>query len=269
LSIVGHEFSILSLNTFGVPFYLSWGRLTRLARILNRYENTVICLQEVQQNAYVPLLSRHLKGYLYQAVCPHIYAPKGGLGTYSKEPISRIRFVPYTDRGLRWLVTFSDWALYKGILVTRVRIGPACIWILNTHMNANYTGVWSRSNVLARVQMSQVRQLIDLVKTLPGEDYLIVCGDLNFPRSAFLYDELIAGGGLIDPLREDPRPTYRRLPLTPPKWDMTLDYLLVRIPPGKNPVLEADVLDLEDESQKNPVRRFLTDHRALVLRIIP
>jgi hypothetical protein len=266
---VVQEFSILSLNTFGVPFYLSRGRLVRLASILSRYENTVVCLQEVQQNAYVPLLSRHLKGYTYQAVYPHVYAPKGGLGTYSKEPLSRIRFVPYTDRGLRLLVTFSDWALYKGILVTRVRMGPARIWILNTHMNANYTGVWSRSNLLARVQKSQVRQLINLIKTLPGQDYLIVCGDLNFPRSAYLYDELITGAGLRDPLKTDPRPTYRRFPLTPAKWNMTLDYLLVRTPPGKDPVLEADLLDLEDESQKNPMRRFLTDHRALVLRIKP
>ncbi len=50
------EFSLLSLNTFGLPLYLGWERLGRMAQQLNRLSVTTICLQEIQQNAYARLV---------------------------------------------------------------------------------------------------------------------------------------------------------------------------------------------------------------------
>jgi len=262
-----HEFSLLSLNTFGIPFFLSLGRLKRLASELELHGPTVICLQEIQQNAYVPLLVRCLPTYAYQAIFPHIYAPKGGLGTFSHMPLIQKRFEPYLDRGLRFFITIADWALFKGVLIGHLQIKGMDIFILNTHMNANYSGDWHSTNPLAFVQSRQVQKISALLEEMPEEGLIILCGDFNFPRTSFLYEELIGQNGLTDPLRDDPRPTYRPFPLVPSKWKTSLDYILYRIPQGKDFKVQADILPIEDSSQKCALRRFLTDHCALTLKI--
>ena len=262
-----HEFSLLSLNTFGLPFFLGWWRLERLASQLDNHGATVICLQEIQQNAYVSLLVRSLKAYPHRAVYPYIYAPKGGLGIYSRLPLARQRFEVYTDRGLRWLVTFSDWALYKGALIVDLNIQELQIIVLNTHLNANYSGVWRRKNPLAHTQYQQVQQLTHLIEELPADALVILCGDFNFPRDSFLYEELVSQNRLSDPLSDDPRPTYRPFPLVPSRWETSLDYVLFRPPHERDFQVQADILLMEDTTKKSAYQRFLTDHCALTLQI--
>ena len=65
-----NEFSLLSLNTFGIPFFLGWGRLARLASELDNNGTAIICLQEIQQNAYVSLLARSLTTFPHRVVMP-------------------------------------------------------------------------------------------------------------------------------------------------------------------------------------------------------
>jgi len=261
------EFSLLSLNTFGIPFFLSLGRLKRLASELELLGPTIICLQEIQQNAYVPLLVRCLPTYPYRAIFPHIYAPKGGLGIFSRIPLIQQRFAPYPDRGLRFFITFADWALFKGVLLGRLQIKGLDVFVLNTHMNANYSGDWHRKNPLALVQHMQVQKISALLEEMPEEALIILCGDLNFPRTSFLYEELIGQNRLIDPLRDDSRPTYRPFPLVPSRWKTSLDYILYRLPLGDEFNIRADILPVEDSSQKSTFRRFLTDHCALTLNV--
>jgi endonuclease/exonuclease/phosphatase family metal-dependent hydrolase len=262
-----NEFSLLSLNTFGLPFFLGWWRLARLASKLGNSGATIICLQEIQQNAYAPLMARCLNTYPHRAVYPHIFAPKGGLGIYSRLPLARRRFEVYKDRGLRWLVTFSDWALYKGALIADMKFQDLEIVLLNTHLNANYTGVWHRKNPLALTQHRQVQQLTRMVEELPADAFVIVCGDLNFPRDTFLYKELISQNRLSDPLSNDPRPTYRPFPLVPPRWNTSLDYILFRAPHKAEYQVQADIVIVEDTTKKRAFQRFLTDHCALTLQI--
>ena len=228
---------------------------------------TIICLQEIQQNAYPPLLIQHLPTYPNRAIFPHIYAPKGGLGTFSQIPLIQQRFEPYPDRGLRFFITFADWALFKGVLITHLQTGGTDIFVLNTHLNANYSGDWHRKNPLALVQLSQIQKISALMEEMPAEALIILCGDFNFPRTSFLYKELVAQNRLIDPLFEDPRPTYRPFPLVPPSWKTSLDYILYRPPQGSDFNIQADILPMEDSKQKSTLKRFLTDHCALTLNI--
>lgn len=262
-----HEFSLLSLNTFGVPFFLGWGRLVRLARELEQLGPTVICLQEIQQNFYTALLKRHLSTYPHGALFPHIYAPKGGLGTFSRLPLTLQRFEPYLDRKLRHLISFADWALYKGVVVVELQIDGLKILVLNTHLNANYFGDWRHHNPLALIQLRQVQQLSHMLREMPADALIILCGDFNFPRTSFLYEELVTQNGLSDPLHNDPRPTYRPFPLVPSRWKISLDYILLRVPQGRACNIQADILPVEDSTKKNALQRFLTDHCALTLNI--
>jgi endonuclease/exonuclease/phosphatase family metal-dependent hydrolase len=261
------EFSLLSLNTFGLPLYMGWGRLRRMARELNRLPATAICLQEVQQNAYVALLQRGLPDYPHHLFERHHFAPRGGLALFSRLPFAGRRFEVYQDRGGMFSISFIERLQHKGIQLAYFEIENLPVFVLNTHMNANYGGVWHPANHLTRILHSQVQQLNQAIHFLPQDALILICGDLNFPRNSFLYEELIAHNHLFDPLRDDPRATYRPFPLAPAKWNTSLDYVLVRRPAGMSVRAQADLLPIEDTAKQHPVQRFLTDHNALVLHV--
>ena len=175
------------------------------------------------------------------------------------------QFIPYNNRG-RWLsIGVADWVLGKGMLMTTMPVNNLRVIVLNTHLHANYGGSWQPDNRLAQIQHDQVQDLLAQVQALPGEALVVVCGDFNFPRQTFLYETLLAEGGLFDPLADDPRPTYKSLPLVPARYSMTLDFTLVRLP-HKHPVqLTADIVPIECSTARRPRQRFLTDHYAVTL----
>lgn len=262
------DFTLLSLNTFGLPLFLGWSRLARLTGQLTRYAPAVICLQEIQQNAYVPLLARRLPDYPHRAYELGLFAPRGGLYTAARGPLVHSHFVAYSNRGKPFSPGFADWALNKGVLVSEFDVREHRVIVMNTHLHANYAGNWDPEHSMTRIQRDQVDHLADMVREQPPEAIVIVCGDFNFPRNTFLYTELLERGGLTDPLADDPRPTYRPFPLIPAqKWSIPIDFMLVRIPPHTSPRVVPNVMTVEDESKSLPHRRFLTDHNALTLEL--
>lgn len=262
------SFGLLSLNTFGIPFYLAMIRLARLTRVLKQHPVNVVCFQEIQQNAYIPLLVRELQDlYPFYAFAPRRLAPKGGLLTLSGTVFEDSDFTSYQDRGSMLSLGFADWALHKGVLRTQVNFGDHSLVILNTHLHANYLGNWSRSNPLTRIQHNQIQHLARLVQAESPETLIVVCGDFNFPRHTFLYEELISRSGLFDPFAEDPRPTYIPFPLVPSHWNTTLDYLLIRFPDSGSVDVHPDILFMKDQGALWPHQRFLSDHCALVIQV--
>src|SRR6476619_2090341 len=127
-----NEFTLLSLNTFGLPLFLGWNRLTRLMRHLDPLA-TVLCLQEIQQNTYVPMLNRGLEQHKYHSVEYNWFAPKGGLFTAASVPLPDNEFVPYKNRGRALSFGIADWALNKGVLFSRLEIDGRRIIVMNTH----------------------------------------------------------------------------------------------------------------------------------------
>jgi hypothetical protein len=263
------SFSLLSLNTFGVPFYLSSGRIKRLAAEISRLKPTVACLQEIQQNAYLPLLQRGLAAYPQLTFYCNPLAPKGGLFTaaVSTSPGIKNEFYPYWNRGKPISLGFSDWALKKGALLVELEFHAHRFVILNTHLQANYRGDWRLSNEQTQIQLDQVKDLVKLIQAQPVDAWVIVCGDFNFPRQSPAYQEMISQSGLTDALADDPRHTYRPFPLVSRKWQTSLDYIFYRIPAGEAAAVAADILPIENTSAALPYQRFLTDHHALTLTI--
>ncbi len=260
------QFSLLTLNTFGLPLFLAWFRLEQIAHTLASYNTTVLCLQEIQQNAYIPLLRRRMPQYAHWASEPNRFAPKGGLVTFSQAPLTSSQFVAYKNRGRWWSAGFPDWALHKGILRSEIENEAQPIVVLNTHLQANYAGDWRLGNALARIQRDQVRELAAMIRAQPADALVIACGDLNFPRGVSLYEEFVQQSGASDLLAGDPRPTYRPLPLMSSKWAIPLDFIFMRGLVG-NAQVRADILPLENSSARWPHQRFLSDHSALILHI--
>jgi Endonuclease/Exonuclease/phosphatase family len=262
------QFSLLSLNTFGLPLFLGWARLSRLMRELDQYSVSVLCFQEIHQNGYVPLLQRGLPDYPHHAFKRGVLAPKGGLFTAARVPLGANEFIGYKNRGRLFSLGFADWALKKGVLVSALRIQDQRIVVMNTHLHANYAGNWDPEDPMTRVQRDQVQHLARMVNQQPADALVIVCGDFNFPRGSFLYHELLAATGLEDPLAHDARPTFRPLPPLPRgKWSVPIDFCLVRRPAPDRFRVQADIVHVQATGGSRPHQRFLTDHNALTLHV--
>lgn len=262
------EFSLLSLNTFGLPLFLGLRRLVRLTRQLDRYPASVLCFQEIQQNAYVPFLNRGLPDYPHRAFVSSMFAPKGGLYTAARTRLKTNRFVPYENRGRFFSAGFADWVLNKGVLLSQCVVQGQPVVVMNTHLHANYAGHWHPDNAMSRIQRDQVTHLAAMVNEQPADAIVIVCGDFNFPRGTFLYDELLRACELQDPLADDPRPTYRPFPLmNSDKWALPIDFVFLRAPAHHTVNVRADIVEIQDEGRAFAPQRFLTDHNALTLQL--
>jgi endonuclease/exonuclease/phosphatase family metal-dependent hydrolase len=257
------SFSVLTVNSFGLPFFLGLNRMRILARELSLLAPSVICLQEIQQNVYLPILRDRLTGYPHQAYQRYSPAPMGGLVTASRLPFQRSEFLSYPNRGKLLSIGFADWALKKGVLVTELDVEGLPVILLNTHLHANYMGKWQKENKLAKIQSDQVQYLAEQAKAQSDDALVIICGDFNFPKDTFLYDELTQVSGFTDPLMNDPRPTYRPVSFLASKWSVTLDFIFFRKPTKIDMAINADILPIENTKARNGRTKFLTDHCAL------
>jgi endonuclease/exonuclease/phosphatase family metal-dependent hydrolase len=259
-------FSLLTLNCFGVPTPTTHARLLTLARELNARDYQVVCLQEVQSHAYRRLLVRACASYPHAAYAPFVHAPKGGLLTLAQLPIVKFQFTLYRSRQVPDPLSLMDWLLHKGILTTRLEYVGVPIVVLNTHMNANYSGNWDRRNRYTRGEAEQLRELAEVVRAQPPEALVVAIGDFNFPRDSWLYDKFLAESGMIDPLAGDTRPTVRAPLSFSERYSLPIDFAFVRAPRLAGLRIESELRFVEQVLISNRPR-FLSDHVGVELRV--
>jgi hypothetical protein len=80
-----------------------------------------------------------------------------------------------------------------------------------------------------------------------------------------LYEELSEISGFTDPLKNDPRPTYRPMSFLASKWSVSLDFIFYRKPDKIDTAVTADILPIENSKAFTDRSRFLSDHCALSL----
>jgi endonuclease/exonuclease/phosphatase family metal-dependent hydrolase len=262
------SFSLLTLNSFGLPFFLGWRRMRKLADELNHRDTTVICLQEIQQDVYIPVLRKRLSNFPNQCFKQNVFAPMGGLVTASRLPFTHYEFLPFPNRGRLLSIGFSDYALQKGVMIARLDVEKQPVIVMNTHIHANYLGDWQKGNKLAQIQSDQVNYLAEQASAQPKDALVIICGDFNFPRNTFLYEILANMNGFVDPLKDDPRPTYKPVSLLASKWSVTLDFIFYRKPDNIGMKIEADILSIEHAQGRNSYSKFLSDHCALTINAV-
>jgi endonuclease/exonuclease/phosphatase family metal-dependent hydrolase len=226
----------------------------------------VVCLQEVQAQAYRKLLVQACASYT-GVYAPYFYAPRGGLLTLARQQITGNQFTPYRERGRLHSPAIIDWPLHKGVLRTSLVLEGLAVIVLNTHMNANYSGTWSADNHFVSTERAQLRQLAEIVNALPTTALVVATGDFNIPRGCPLYDEFLALSGMSDPLAGDPRPTYRPPLVIPKRYALALDFALIRAPPLPNFQVQADLRFSERRPMLGGGTDYLSDHYAVELRL--
>jgi endonuclease/exonuclease/phosphatase family metal-dependent hydrolase len=265
------RFNVVTLNAFGVPSGRTRARLLTIARELNHVGLDAVCLQEVQLTRYAPLLGSAFTRFPYVSWEPHLYAPKGGLMTLSRHPQSHARFIPFDARGWFMGPTIADRMLHKGMLICDIVCGNVPITLINTHLAANYSGNWARTNRYARLEAEQLRQLARVVNEQPRENIVIVVGDFNIPRYSWLYEEFLAASGLHDPQGTFHEPTYRpsaRLPASVAALlAVAIDHALVRLPPGMDCHYESTVILRDKVRLVDGRQAHLSDHYGIHLQV--
>lgn len=259
-------FSLLTLNCFGTPGFSTRHRLRRLADELNRAAYDIVCLQEVQTHAYRRLFVERCQDvYPHQAYQPFIHAPMGGLLTLARRPLAAPQFTLYRERGLWYTPAVTDWILHKGLLAARMQINDLPVVIFNTHLTANYTGDWSRSNPFARQEHGELMQLAEAVESQPTETLVIACGDFNIPRGSWLYEAFLTTTGMTDPLAGDRRATFRPHRGMGARYAAPIDFTFVRPPTGVVLTLDSDLRYQDKIHGSKPMH--LSDHNAVELRV--
>lgn len=260
-------FTLLTLNCFGAPSPTTRRRLRALAEAIERDGYDVVCLQEVQAHAYRSLLIESTPSYPAAAHAPHLHAPRGGLLSLARATLEHRQFVLYRDRDLAGAPAVMDWLLYKGVMLTRLRCGDLPVSVLNTHLNANYSGDWNRGNRYAEVERRQLLQLAELAAGEPAGALVVVAGDFNVPRGSWLYDEFLAASGLSDPLAGDERPTYRALPGIPARYMRPIDFAFVRAPDLPGLQITSDLRFHKPVAAMRGAEIFVSDHVGVELRV--
>lgn len=260
--------NLVTLNVFGVPFIQNTrARLTTMARELDRAPVDVVCLQEVQLSTYVPLLDRGFSRYPFMAFEPFLYAPKGGLLTFSRRPIEKTDFTLYPERGWWHTPSAADRLLHKGILATELTHAGQRLIVLNTHLTANYDGDWSPTNRYAQLEEAQLRRLTSVVNELDSASIVVIAGDFNIPRHSWLYDKFVAATGVIDPLAGESRPTYFPVFELLSRYRQPIDHMFVRPPAGCDLAATAEfIFDAEVPLTSGSLGR-VSDHVGIQLAL--
>jgi endonuclease/exonuclease/phosphatase (EEP) superfamily protein YafD len=261
------SFSLLTLNCFGGYLPNTGRRLLALAHELERRDDQVVCLQEIQLYRYLKLLLKACGSYPYQNHEPYVQCPKGGLLTLARDPIKSRQFIPYTERGLWYTPMIMDRLLYKGMLITRLEWANIPVIVINTHVLANYIGDWERRGMYAKIEERQLRQLADTVRTQPADALIVVAGDFNIPRGCRLYRDFLAHSELEDPLAGDTRPTHRPPPGIPSRYALPLDYVLVRRPGNIALKIDCDLCFSGRQWLNGRRPDFFSDHIGIGVRI--
>jgi hypothetical protein len=122
-------------------------------------------------------------------------------------PLLRSKFVPYRDRGLRWLIhspigrvqgSAGHPHAVRGFGSFDFEHAPECQLQLRLEA-AESASLHTKT---------QVHQITSLMGEIPADDLVILCRDFNLPRTSFIYEELVTRNGSVDPLQHNPRPTY-------------------------------------------------------------
>jgi len=264
---MAESFSLLTLNCFGGYLPHTRRRLLALAHELERRADQVVCLQEIQLNRYLRLLSKACVSFPHQVYEPYFQCPKGGLLTLARTPIKSRQFISYTERGLWYTPMIMDKILYKGMLVTSIEWEQIPLIVINTHLLANYIGDWERHGMYARVEEKQLRQLAETVRAQPVNALVIVTGDFNIPRGSKLYHDFLAFSGLEDSLAGDTRPTHRPPLGIPSRYALPLDYVLIRKPANHAVKIDCDVCFSSKGWLNGGHPEYFSDHNGISIRI--
>jgi endonuclease/exonuclease/phosphatase family metal-dependent hydrolase len=205
-------------------------RLAERYRAIGEYfeasDLDVVNFQEVLTYYHLRQLTTHLPSFRYAAHRPSAVGPAGGLLTMSRRRISAQTFQRFplpaarSASALPRLTRFK--APLKGSLITR--LAEPEVWVINTHLLANFDGDWSTKSRYYELHRRQLAALASVTGSTVGP--LILTGDFNIARDSQLFDDFLTASHLADAFDTNCPPTFHAEYLGPGKSPHCIDFLL-------------------------------------------
>lgn len=262
------QFSLVTFNAFGTPFYGSnikhqflrtkiSHRFKKIGQLLNDSGADVLCFQEVFSFRHLNRLKVELTKYPYCVYQKFLIAPRGGLIIFSKHPVKKFSYIDFTTGGKYWDRSITSRLTKRGALVITFENLP--LTIINTHPVQNSSGRWDSENKYVQIIQSQLDQLIKICNEING-DY-ILAGDFNMPHDSNLYAYFQTQLPAVDVFKNDTRPTYIEEYLFGKRKAERLDYIFYN---GKHlALMHAKHVFNKKVALESGVMTYLSDHIAL------
>lgn len=232
----------------------------------------VLNLQEVFRYAQLRVLREHLPAYPYVAYRRAPWGPAGGLVTFSRHSLGRLRYRSFAgivpDRGrLKFRVKRAVLSAGQGL--TLVDLTDLPVTIVNTHLTANRDGDWSPGNRFFAFQRAQLRRLNATLHRWRRPGLTIITGDFNIASDSEHYPQIIDHGARLDPFAATDPVTFHPTFLPPGEPAHRIDYLLLAGGTGRageTSVLSAATLFAEPVTVGGR-SHYLSDHIGLTVQL--
>lgn len=207
---------IITFNIWDLPFWFTRKdpkRIEKIGAYLADHGADIICLQESFDVGHRRLLHRslgekenHLSGdstNTRNVLYIKKFDVSGGLAVFSKYPIIKSRFVPFSRR---YNISAIEFFGLKGFLETVVRTPKGPLRIVNIHL---------RQGILPLDRWVRLRQIKEATSAFLDKDMpTVIAGDFNEDNMMFkkAFISLFKNWDFIDPsslLTERPLDTYR------------------------------------------------------------
>src|SRR5438270_5052991 len=263
-------FSIASLNTLGIPLLPPnpLDRYIALCQAFERLRVDIINLQEVHTYNLFHLLKKNLPSYPYVAYERALPGPQGGLVTLSRYPLEKVQFTPFTyPKQMKHALLYASKLIHKkGVLVAKIQ-GKALL-ICNTHLIPNRQGNWSRENKLYQPHEKQLEELSNLIaQAAHQENYVVVSGDFNIPKSSDLYTHFLNISHAKDIFAADDTPTFHAEFLPPGKKALRIDYIFLYPEEAAMTIHASSLLFQNKVTLRNGKTAYLSDHLGLMAEL--
>ena len=265
----GFTFSIASLNTLGVPFLSPYpvDRYIGLCQAFERLRADIINLQEVHTYNLFHLLKKNLPSYPYVAYERALLGPRGGLVTLSRYPLEKVQFTPFTHpEPMIQRLLYANPITHKGSLMAKIQ-GKALL-IYNTHLIPNRKGNWSRENKMYQTHEKQLEELSNLIaQAAYKENYVVVSGDFNIPKSSDLYTHFLDISHARDIFAADDTPTFHAEFLPSGKKAHRIDYIFLYPEEAAMTIHASSLLFQNKVTLRNGKTAYLSDHLGLMAEL--
>jgi len=265
------QITVCTLNVGGLgrprpPLLPLVQRAPELGRQLAAVAIDVLNLQEVFRYEQLHVLRDHLPSYPHIAYRRGPVGPAGGLVTFSRMPVRRVRYrsfagiVPTRGR-LKFRVRRALLSAVQGLTV--VELASPAVTIVNAHLTANRDGDWSRGNRFYEFQRAQLRRFNATLARWRRPGLTVIAGDFNIASDSDHYAGITEHGTRHDPFAATNPVTFHATFLSPGEPAHRIDYILLA---GEAAVFDAATLF------PRPVivgtkPYYLSDHIALAVRI--
>lgn len=200
--------SLLSFNTFGVPFFAPdlKKRYVALSEEIHKHTFDVLCLQELFSYYNVSFLKKLLPQFPYLIYAKSPVGPKGGLVLFSKYPLSQMEFIPFSYPQ-NAIVPFYARIAQHGVL--SAVLTDFNLRIATTHLSSDTEHKLTAKDRLYPLIKRQSEETAAIINNYSKTNSnIILTGDFNIAKQSELSRAFFKKTKFVDLFSQDKEPTY-------------------------------------------------------------